>query len=148
MNRVTGPGFVGGSGSMTVSANCSHLLQVQSLAATCARAAVLETAHDAVALRLLAGLAGVVLLLAFALARRRRPEPLLPASFAPTVAVCSFGGAAAALLAATTGALPVGGQPAGPGFFLSGGAVSAVLAVVYGAVLVHRLRHPPSIAAT
>ena len=143
MNSLAGPSFVGGSEASAVGAtNCSHLMQVQATAGTCARAAVLETAHDAVVLRLLAGLLGVVLLLTFALTRRRRPEPALPASFAPTVAVCCFGGAAAALLAAAAGHVHVGDQPAGPGFFLSGGAVAAVLAVGFAAVLLQRLRRP------
>lgn len=132
MNVVAGPGFVGGTprGFIAFSgAACRHWLANWPGAHGCAQAAVLEASSDAVSLRLLAGLAGLVMLAAYLLARRWSPR-VLPDGFVPTVAVCVFGavGAGLAWLAAS-------GVAAGtfyrPGFYLSGAIAALVVAVGY-----------------
>ena len=145
LDRLVGPSSLGGSASAAGRSlpDCVHLLRVQPGAGTCAQAAVLETADDAVFLRLLAGALGLLLLVALRLVRRRLPESVLPSTFAPTVAVCAFGGAAALLFACATHVLAVDPQPVGAGFFLSGAAVAAVAALGYSGVLLKRLVRVP-----
>jgi hypothetical protein len=110
----------------------------------CAQAAILETSGDAVRLRLLAGIAGLVLLAACHLARRRWPDALLPDGFVPTVAVSVSGlaGLGLAWLATNQGVV---GVSSGPGFYLSGAIVSLGVAAVYvPAVRRTLLRHARS----
>ena len=101
---------------------------------------MLETASDAVGLRVLAGLAGLVMLAGYLAARRRAPRTL-PDSLVPAVAVTLFGTAGAGL-AWLAAAGPVAGGGGGPGSYLSG--AIAALAVAAGFALPLRrtlLRH-------
>jgi hypothetical protein len=62
MNAVSGRDFVGALHQTYPGAACRHFLAVQPSAGDCAHAAILENSDDAVILRLLAGLAGLLLL--------------------------------------------------------------------------------------
>jgi len=132
MNATFGPGFVGAAprGTRFPVAACRYWLASIPAAHNCTRAAMLETSGDAVTLRLLGGTVGVVLLLAYYLARRRRPGSLLPDGFVPTVAVSLFGAAGLGLawLAVNQGVV---GVRSGPGFYLSGAIVSLAVAVAF-----------------
>ena len=132
MNAAFGPRFVGaipGAARLTA-ATCRSWLADNPGAHNCAQAAILETSGDAVRLRLLAGIAGLVLLVACHLARRYWSAAMLPDGFVPTVAVSLFGlaGLGLAWLAANQGVM---GVSAGPGFYLSGAIVSLAVAAVY-----------------
>lgn len=136
MNAAFGPRFVGAipGGARITAAACRPWLADNPGAHTCTQAAILETSGDAVRLRLLAGIAGLVLLAAYHLARRRWPAAVLPDGFVPTVAVSLFGlaGLGLAWLAANQG---VAGVSSGPGFYLSGAIVSLGAAAVYAPAL-------------
>ena len=96
---------------------------------TCARAAVLENSIDAVSLRLAVGVLGLILLLCYYVAPRRRSRHVLPDGFVPTVAVSLFGGRAGlAVLAASGGP---GISVVGPGWYLSGALVALVMAATF-----------------
>lgn len=132
MNAAFGPRFVGAipSAARFTSATCRSWLADNPSAHTCTQAAILETSGEAVRLRLLAGIAGLVLLAAYHLARRYWSDAALPDGFVPTVAVSLFGlaGLGLAWLATSRG---VAGVSAGPGFYLSGAIVSLAVAAVY-----------------
>jgi hypothetical protein len=134
MNAAFGPRFVGAipSAARFTAATCRSWLADNPGAHTCTQAAILETSGDAVRLRLLAGIAGLVLLAAYHLARRYWSDPMLPDGFVPTVAVSLFGlaglaGLGLAWLATSQGVAGV----SGPGFYLSGAIVSLAVAAVY-----------------
>ncbi|MGE5137268.1 MAG: permease prefix domain 1-containing protein [Gemmatimonadota bacterium] len=142
MNRTLGSGFVGGAPSAAglPAAACRYYLANWPGAHTCGQAWMLETASDAVTLRVLAGLAGLVMLAGYLAARRRAPR-VLPDGVVPAVAVTLFGTAGAAL-AWLSAAGPVAGGHGGPGSYLSG--AIAALAVAAGFALPLRrslLRH-------
>ncbi|HEY0716202.1 MAG TPA: permease prefix domain 1-containing protein [Streptosporangiaceae bacterium] len=135
MNQVLGPAFVGGSpvtGRPVSASACGHWLSIWSHAQSCSQAAMLENSSDAVSLRLLALIPGLVLLEGYLLARRYQRRrglraDLLPDAFAPTVAACLFGALTAGLvfLAATA---PASAAPSGgPGFFLSAAVVTLLV---------------------
>lgn len=124
MNTVLGRQFVGGiaTAARLRAADCQHWLAVQPTAHTCVQAATLENSADAVSLRLLAGVAGLILLAGYHLARRGRLHSSLPDGFVPVVAASVFGitGIGLAWVSAqdsTIGLIP------GPGFYLSGAIV-------------------------
>lgn len=132
MNATLGPRFVGAApgGTTFPGAACRYWLANIPSAHGCAQAAMLETSADAVTLRLLGGLAGIVLLLGYYLVRRRWPGAVLPDGFVPTVAVSLFGlaGLGLAWLAANHGVV---GVAAGPGFYLSGAITSLAAAAAF-----------------
>ena len=142
MNAALGREFVGGPPTATglPAAACRYYLANWPSARTCGQAWMLESASDAVTLRVLAGLAGLVMLAGYLAARRRVPRAL-PDGFVPAVAVTLFGTAGAAL-AWLSVAGPVRGGAGGPGSYLSG--AIAALAVAAGFALPLRrtlLRH-------
>jgi hypothetical protein len=132
VNAAFGPRFVGAipSGARITAAACRSWLADNPGAHSCAQAAILETSGDAVRLRLVAGIAGLVLLAAYHLSRRRWSDAVLPDGFVATVAVSLFGlaGLGLAWLAANQGVV---GVSSGPGFYLSGAIVSLGVAAVY-----------------
>jgi hypothetical protein len=136
-NLVAGRRFVGAlHGSYPASA-CHRFLTIHPGAANCAAAAVLENSGDAVALRLLAGAVGIVVVGAAWWARRylsqdTRFRQMLAAAVSAT-AVLAFGGAAVVLFAMSADtAVQYGGG--GVGWYLSGGLVSLVGAGIAGAL--------------
>ncbi len=136
MNAAFGPRFVGAvpRGARLTPAACRAWLTDNPAAHGCAQAAMLETSGDAVRLRLLAGVAGLILLAGYYLAGRRWSGAVLPDGFVPTVAVSLFGAAALGLgwLAVNQGVV---GVSSGPGFYLSGAVVSLAVAAAFGPAL-------------
>ena len=97
-------------------------------------ASVAENADDAVALRVLAGLAGVVVLVGLWLVRRARPGArlqVLPVAYVDLTGLVAFGAAAVALGAASVDQL-VQHAGRGAGYFLSGAIVSVVGMALFG----------------
>jgi hypothetical protein len=143
LNVIAGRRFVGALPQGYSAAPCHHFLVVQPHASTCAVAAVLENSHDAVALRLLAGLIGLALVGAAWWTRRylsRDPsfQRLLAAALS-VVATLSFAVAAVVLLGMSADtAVNYGSQ--GVGWYLSGGLVSLAGALLAGARSWHHLR--------
>jgi hypothetical protein len=135
--------FVGAAGRGPQSAAaCRYWLGNWPGAHSCAQAYLLESSSDAVALRVFAGLAGLVLLGGYRLARRRGwLHGVLPDGFAPTVGMSLFGAPGLGLLVLAAARVTLG-FPAAPGFFLSGAPVALALAAAFG-FQVHRslLRH-------
>ena len=83
----------------------------------CGQAAVLENSSDAVTLRLLTLIPGLVLFEGYLLARRYQRTrgwraDLLPDAFVPTVAACLFGGLTAGLVLLAAAARPPPPRPA------------------------------------
>jgi HAAS domain-containing protein len=114
---------------------CGYWLAAWPGAHTCAQAAMLEASSDAVILRVIAGIFGVALLEAYVIARylmrrRGRGPAVLLAGYFPALAACVFGSAAVALALAQLTGFTV---TAGPGTYLSGVIVAAVIAVAYAA---------------
>jgi hypothetical protein len=131
MNAAFGPRFVGAIPTgARLAAACRSWLADNPSAHSCTQAAILETSGDTVRLRLLAGIAGLVMLVAYRLARRYWSDAVLPEGFVPTVAASLFGlaGLGLAWLATNQGVL---GVSSGPGFYLSGAIVSLGVAAVY-----------------
>jgi hypothetical protein len=149
MNASLGRAFVGGDsiGGSYSAAACRHVLQLWPDARNCAQASVLENSADAVSLRGLAGIAGVVLGLLYLLWRRRHPGPAiaLPVALPPAVAVTVFGSAATLLLGQSADLARLGRHD-GIGFYLSGGLVALVATLIYGVRLVQALRDPRELA--
>jgi hypothetical protein len=142
MNATLGRQFVGGAPTAAglSAAACRYYLANWPGAHGCAQAWMMEVSGDAVTLRVAAGLAGLVMLAGYLLARRRAPRRL-PAVFVPAVAVTMFGSAAAGL-AWLALAGRAAGVSNGPGYYASG--AIAALAVAAGFALPLRrtlLRH-------
>lgn len=92
-----------------------------------------EAADDAVVLRVLAGVVGLVVVLGYGLLRRRfRAAPVLPAGLVDALAAAAFAAATAGLAIGCTDQAVQNGAD-GVGFFLSGALVSLVGAVVFSA---------------
>lgn len=109
---------------------------------------VAEHAGDAVSLRVLAGMVGVVVLAVLWVLRRVRPETMrlrvLPVAYLDLVALVVFAGATLLLFAASTDQI-VQHAGHGAGFFLSGAVVSLAGALAYGLRSVRSvLHHHPS----
>ncbi len=145
MNATLGRAFTGQApaGVTFAKADCASWMAAWTGARDCAQAAMLEASSDAVVLRLIAGLAGVAVLAACFLVRyvmrrlgREPAEPL--AGYFPLLAACVFGAGALALAMAQLTGFTV---TAGPGVYLSGALVSAVVAVCYGVRSRRVVRH-------
>ena len=110
-------------------------------------ATVAEDAGDAVSLRVLAGVVGVVVLAALWLVRRVRPDVMrlrvLPGAYVDLVALVVFAGATLLLFAASIDQM-VQHAGHGAGFFLSGALVSLAGALGYAIRAVHSVLHRPS----
>jgi hypothetical protein len=92
---------------------------------------VTETADDAVVLRVIAGLAGLLMLLGYlALRRRASAPPVLPAGLVDTLGAAAFAAGTAALAVATADQAVQFGTP-GVGFTLSGALVALPAAVYF-----------------
>jgi hypothetical protein len=131
-NAVAGTRFVGALPQNHSPAFCAHVLALHAGAGTCSIAAILENSHDAVALRLLAGLAGLVMLVLAWLTRRYlNTDPsyrhLLAATIYATAAL-AFGAAGAGLLAMSVNTAVHYGS-GGVGWYLSGALVSLIAAL-------------------
>ena len=155
MNRVFGRAFIGQGqpGAAYPAARCRYWLSAYPHAHSCAQAALLESSSDAVSLRIVAGVFGLVLLAAYLLVRH---YPWLHPSLAgrdlvasrtvvsrdwfPALAATGSGGAAVvmALLLATN---TYTGVAAGPGFYWSG--IVAALAACAGGTVAARWRRRP-----
>lgn len=148
MNVLFGRSFVAAvaPGTKLPAADCRYWLHIWPGAHSCTQAYMLESSSDAVSLRVGAGLAGLLLLAGYYLARRRFRSPgVLPDGFTPTIAVTLFG--AAGLGLAWLAVLHGGGLVAvdgikGSGFYLSGALVALAMAAAYGRKLQRTLlRH-------
>jgi hypothetical protein len=139
MNQVMGPQFVGGApaaaGRVSLGA-CAHWLKLWPQARTCGQAVMLETSSDAVSLRLLTLIPGLVLLGGYLLARRYQHQrgwrtDLLPEAFTPTAAACVFGGLTVGLAFLAAAAPATATQTGGPGGFLSAAIVTLAITVAF-----------------
>ncbi len=138
MNVLFGRPFVAAvaPGTRLPAVDCRYWLNIWPGAHSCTQAYMLESSSDAVSLRVVAGLLGLILLGGYYLARRRfRWRGVLPDGFTPTIAVSLFGAAGLGLagLAAMHGGdvVAVDGIT-GPGFYLSGAIVALAMAAGYG----------------
>ncbi len=137
MNVAFGRTFTGQAppGVTFARADCAYWMALWPGVHTCATAHMLEASSDAVDLRIAAGIIGLVLLLAYGIARyiwrrlSRGPAVLLAGHF-PVVAAGAFGAGALGLALAQLTGFTVS---EGPGAYLSGALVAAALAVAYGA---------------
>jgi hypothetical protein len=142
MNHTLGREFVGGTPTAAglSAAGCRSYLAGWPSAHSCAQAWMMEVSSDAVTLRVVAGLAGLVMLMGYLLARRRAPRAL-PAGFIPTVAMAGFGTAAAGLTW-----LALAGRAAGvsngPGYYASGAIVALAAAAAFALPLRRALSGP------
>jgi hypothetical protein len=133
-----GRSFVAGDppGVTYTAARCADFLEYSPGATTCREAAEWHHYGEVGQYRLGAGLLGVLLLAAYALARRKlQGDPAaLPPGFEATIGTAMYGAAAFYLLATSMNGALVH-ETAGIGGWLSGGLVAAVMAAVYGVVL-------------
>ena len=152
-NATLGPRFVGALPHIYPPATCRYYLAAHHSATTCAQAAMLENSHDAVALRLLAGAVGVLLMVAALLIRRHLPgnrvTTTLRDGIVSGLAAVGFTVGAAALVAVAVD-LAVQHGSGGVGFYLSGAVASAAAAAVAARLSYRRLRRvrPWTISAT
>jgi hypothetical protein len=139
MNQILGPQFVGGSAASASGLSgpvCQHYLDLWPHVQYCGQAAVLETSSDAVSLRLLALIPGLILLEGYLLARRYQRKrgwraDLLPDGFVPTVAACLFGALTGGLVLLAAIAPPTATENGGPGSFLSAAIVTLLIAISF-----------------
>lgn len=139
MNAVFGRAFVGAAPSGTTfdAGACRYWLSIWPGAHSCAQAAMLESSSDAVSLRVGAGMAGLVALAGYLLARRylrRRGlgREVLAVRFFPPLAMGCFAVITVALTLATVfGSGLIG--PGGRGFYLSGAIAALAMTLGYGA---------------
>lgn len=93
---------------------------------------VTETAQDAVVLRVLTGVVGLLVLAGYALVRRHtHPAAVLPAGLVDVLGAAAFAATTVALAGASVDQAVVGGGGHGVGFFLSGAIVALTAAVVF-----------------
>jgi hypothetical protein len=91
-----------------------------------------ETAQDAVMLRVLAGLVGLLVLVGYAALRRyAKPAVVLPRGLVDALGAAAFAAAAVALTGASVDQAVAGAAGHGVGFFLSGALASLVGAIVF-----------------
>ena len=143
INTFAGPRFVGALPETHPAGLCRYYLFVHPTATTCQQAAAWENSQDAVSLRLLAGMVGVVLLAAGWLWRRAdRPTGALAAvgGLATGLATVAFAGAAV-FLGAQAIDLAVQHGSGGVGWYLTG-AIVAAIAVIPCAIWTRRIIKP------
>lgn len=93
---------------------------------------IAETAHDAVSLRVLAGVVGLLVLLGYVLLRRyTKPAAVLPAGLIDALGAAGFAAATVVLAGASIDQAATGVGGHGVGFFLSGAVISLVGAVIF-----------------
>jgi hypothetical protein len=115
MNAVAGPSFVGGATVLDTGGST-----------------VAETAHDAVVLRALAGVVGLLILGGCALLRRHaRPTLILPGGLVDALGAAAFAAASVVLISASVDQAVTGVGGHGVGFFLSGAVVSLAATVLF-----------------
>jgi hypothetical protein len=140
MNEILGPQFVGGNPTPAerglALTPCSYWMNLWTHVQGCRQAAMLENSSDAVTLRLLTLIPGLILLGGYLLARRYQRRrgwhaDLLPEAFVPTVAACLFGGLTVGLayLGVAT-PMPVTAN-GGPGVFLSAAIVTLLVTLAF-----------------
>ncbi len=145
MNLTLGRAFVGQPppGVTFSKAHCAYWMSAWVHAHTCAQAAMLEASSDAVSLRGAAGILGLAVLATYAawrtVTRSRGTGPgVLLAGYFPLLAATVFGGGALVLAMAQLTGYSVS---FGPGDYLSGAIVAAIVAVGYGLRGRPALRH-------
>jgi hypothetical protein len=144
MALALGKSFVAGDPpEITYSADrCADYFEYEPHAGTCEEAATLHHFGEVVTYRWVAGVLGLLLLGGHAVVRRRwtwmRDRAELPDGFEATVGAAVFGVAAAALLGQSLETFAAG-ETAGVGDYLSGGVVSAMVALVFGLSLYRTL---------
>jgi hypothetical protein len=136
LNLAFGRAFTGRApaGVRFQKADCAYWMKLWPAAHTCATAHLLEASSDAVALRLAAGLVGAAALLGYGIVRgwqRRhaRGPAVVLAGYFPLLAAVVFGAGAVVLVLAQITGLTV---TQGPGTYLSGALVAAIVAAWYG----------------
>lgn len=132
-NLLAGRRFVGALPGKYGATSCHHFLALRPGAPTCSAAAILENSDDAVALRVLAGALGLLLLaLAWWARRYLTSDPsfrrALRSAVAATAALAF--GLAATLLLGTSAATAIHHGSDGVGWSLSGGLVSLGASVI------------------
>ncbi|NMH96534.1 HAAS signaling domain-containing protein [Pseudonocardia acidicola] len=143
LNAVAGPGFVGALPRSYPAATCHYYLAVHPGSGSCAQAAMWETSQDAVSLRALAGVLGLLLLAAAWLWRRALSgDPALAALRDGTVGAIAglVFTAAAAFLIGTCVDLAVQHGSGGVGYYLTGAIVAIPAALLAGIWSYRRLR--------
>lgn len=142
INAVAGPRFVGAVPGTYPPQLCHYYQLSHPTAATCRQAAIWETSGDAVSLRLLPGILGLVLLAVFWLWRRAdRPTGALNAVSAVAVGLAAVAfGSAAIFLTGQSIDLAVQHGSGGVGWYLTGAIVAAIAAVPCTISTVRRLR--------
>lgn len=117
-------------------ARCADFFEYSPGASSCEEAATWHHYGEVVQYRLGAGVLGLALLAAYAFARRRLPTvgAVLPPGFEATIGAVMYGLAAVYLLGISADGLLLH-ETAGIGGPLSGGGVSATMAVGYGLAL-------------
>lgn len=115
MNAIAGPEFVGAA---TVLGTGGH--------------GIGETAHDAASLRILAGIAGLLVLAGYTLVRRTsRHATVLPDGLVDALGAAAFAAATTVLVGASLDQAVTGRPDRGVGFFLSGAIVSLAGTVLF-----------------
>jgi hypothetical protein len=140
MNRTLGPSFVGGHTGWAFGVpglTCQHWASLFRHPPGCDEVGTTEISSDAVTLRLLTLIPGLVLLEGYLLARRYQRRrggrvDLLPDGFVPTVAACLFGALTAGLAFLAIALPSVAPQDGGPGFFLSAAIVTLLITIGFG----------------
>jgi hypothetical protein len=130
---LAGRRFVGGLPGSYSASTCGHFLALHPFAPTCGAAAVLENSHDAVALRAMAGLVGLVLIgVAWATSRYLNADPSfrrIVSALVSAAAALAFAVAAAFLFGQSLVTAMHHGS-GGVGWYLTGGIASGLGAVV------------------
>lgn len=123
MNALAGRSFVGGSTVLGTGG-----------------AGVAETAQDAVSLRVLAGVVGLLVLVGYALLRRYARHPgVLPHGLVDALGAAAFAAATAVLTGASVDQAATGVGGHGVGFFLSGALISLAGAIAFCTRATHAL---------
>ena len=130
MNALFGRGFVGGATVLGTGGST-----------------VAETAQDAVVLRVLAGVVGMVVLAGYAALRgRTKPAVVLPKGLTDALGAAAFAAALVVLTGASADQAVTGADGVGVGFFLSGALVSLAGTVLFCARAARALLPPASTA--
>lgn len=141
MGYAWGPDFIAGDLPWVTYTpdRCAELQQGSSASVTCREAAAQDHADEVVGYRLAAGVLGLLVLVGWLSWRRREkpPENALPPALVSGAATTVFLAAGTALAAVGVDLLVLG---AGPGGYLSAGAVSLAVATFFGRRLSTELR--------